>query len=184
MMDSNYLEIIDSAGLQRTIRRLAHEIVERRHGIENVVIIGIRSRGVPIAKRLNENIAEIEGGALPMGVLDVTMHRDDVLKKVTHPQMGTTEIDFDIDGKIVILVDDVLYTGRTVRAALDAIIAFGRPRAIQLAVLIDRGHRQLPIRADYIGKTIPTAFVEKVKVRVREIDDKDGVFLVKPKKES
>jgi len=178
------IEIIDAAGLQRTIARLAYEILERNRGVQNLAFLGIRTRGVPLAERLNARIAEIEGKALPLGVLDVTMYRDEVYKMIKQPHVQTTDIQFDIDGKKVIVVDDVLYTGRTIRAALDEIIDFGRPTAIRLAVLVDRGHRELPIRADYIGKSIPTAVGEEVKVKVREIDGQDGVFLVKTEKES
>ncbi len=177
-------ELVDAAGLKRTITRLAHEIIERNRGVENLVLLGVRSRGLPLAERINANILKIEGQSLPLGALDVTMYRDDVYQMIKQPQVQTTEIKFNIDGKTVVVVDDVLYTGRTVRAALDEIIDFGRPTAIQLAVLVDRGHRELPIRADYVGKSIPTALVEKVRVRVREVDDIDGVFLIKPGKEN
>lgn len=177
-------QIIDAEGLSRTLTRLAHEIVERNRGVDNLAILGIRTRGVPLANRIIDKIYEIEHKKLPLGILDVTMYRDDVFKKIKRPVVQTTEIDFDIDGKIVILVDDVLYTGRTVRAALDAIVDFGRPTAIQLAVLIDRGHRELPIRADYVGKNIPTSTEEEVKVKVKELDDMDGVFLSKSAKEN
>ena len=170
--------IIDADSLKRTITRLGHEIVERNRGLENLVILGIRTRGVPIAKRIIEIIEEIENIKVPFGILDVTMYRDDVFKTVKQPIVQTTEIGFKIDGKVVILVDDVLYTGRTVRAALDAIIDFGRPTKIELAVLVDRGHRELPIMADYVGKHVPTAFGEAVQVRVKEIDNMEGVFLV------
>ncbi|RMF70173.1 MAG: bifunctional pyr operon transcriptional regulator/uracil phosphoribosyltransferase PyrR [Calditrichaeota bacterium] len=177
-------QIIDARGLARTITRLAHEIVERNRGVENVVILGILTRGATLARRLQEKISEIEHKHLPLGILDVTMYRDDVFTKIKKPQVKTTKIDFDIDGKTVILVDDVLYTGRTIRAALDAIIDFGRPTAIQLAVLIDRGHRELPIRADYVGKNVPTEFGEEVKVQVKEVDGEDGVYLLGPSKDS
>ncbi|MFQ5706873.1 MAG: bifunctional pyr operon transcriptional regulator/uracil phosphoribosyltransferase PyrR [bacterium] len=178
-MSNKVLEqIIDEEDLNRTITRLAHEIVERNRGVENLLLLGIRTRGVPLAKRIIDKIEEIEKIKLPLGILDVTMYRDDVFKKIKQPKVQTTEIDFDIDGKTVILVDDVLYTGRTIRAALDAVVDFGRPTKIELAVLIDRGHRELPIRADYIGKNVPTSSKEEVRVRVKEIDDEDGVFLV------
>ncbi len=177
-------EMIDAAGLNRTLTRLAHEIIERNRGVENLVILGVRTRGLPLAKRLQEKIQTIEGKELPLGVLDITMYRDDVYKKVKQPVVQTTEINFDIDDKTVIVVDDVLYTGRTVRAALDAIVDFGRPRAIQLAVLVDRGHRELPIRADYIGKAIETLPNEEIRVKLKEIDDQDGVFLTQIDEES
>lgn len=177
-------EMIDAAGLNRTLTRLAHEIIERNRGVENLVMLGVRTRGLPLAKRLQEKIQTIEGKELPLGVLDITMYRDDVYKKVKQPVVQTTEINFDIDDKTVIVVDDVLYTGRTVRAALDAIVDFGRPRAIQLAVLVDRGHRELPIRADYIGKAIETLPNEEIRVKLKEIDDQDGVFLTQIDEES
>ncbi len=180
-LNEHMIEIIDAVGLQRTIARLAYEILERNRGADNLVLLGIRTRGVPLAERLNARIAEIEGQALPLGVLDVTMYRDDVYKRIKQPNVQTTDIQFDIDGKDVIVVDDVLYTGRTIRAALDEIIDFGRPTAIRLAVLVDRGHRELPIRADHVGKSIPTAAGEEVRVKVTEIDGQDGVFLLKKK---
>jgi len=177
-------EIIDAAGLNRTLTRLAHEIIERNRGVENLVMLGVRTRGLPLAKRLQGKIQTIEGKELPLGVLDITMYRDDVYKKIKQPMVQTTEINFDIDDKTVIVVDDVLYTGRTVRAALDAIVDFGRPRAIQLAVLVDRGHRELPIRADYIGRAIETLPNEEIRVKLKEIDDQDGVFLIQIDEES
>ncbi len=177
-------QIINSEGLNRTITRLAHEIVERNRGVENLVVLGIRTRGVPIAERIIDKIYEIEHKRLPLGILDVTMYRDDVFKKIKQPKVQTTEIKFDIDGKTVILVDDVLYTGRTVRAALDAIMDFGRPTKIELAVLVDRGHRELPIKADYVGKNVPTSLGEEVQVKVKEMDDEDGVFLVEVSEEA
>ncbi|HEX9652203.1 MAG TPA: bifunctional pyr operon transcriptional regulator/uracil phosphoribosyltransferase PyrR [bacterium] len=177
-------KIIDAGSLNRTIARLAHEIVERNRGAENLVVLGIRTRGVPIAKRIIEKIKVIEGSELPLGILDVTMYRDDVFKKIKQPIVQPTEIGFEIHGKVVVLVDDVLFTGRTVRAALDAVIDFGRPAKIQLAVLVDRGHRELPICADYVGETIATAPDDEVRVNLKEIDGRDGVFLVKPSKEN
>ncbi|MFQ5649922.1 MAG: bifunctional pyr operon transcriptional regulator/uracil phosphoribosyltransferase PyrR [bacterium] len=184
MAKARETEIMDAAGLNRTLTRLAHEIVERNRGVDNVVLLGIRTRGLPLAERLNAKIRQIEGKELPLGTLDVTMYRDDVYKKIKQPVVQSTEIKFDIDGKAVIIVDDVLYTGRTVRAALDEIIDFGRPVAIQLAVLVDRGHRELPIRADYVGMTLQTASGEEVKVKVREIDNHDGVLLIESTREA
>jgi len=183
MAGDKSVQIIDETGLRRTVTRLAHEIIENNRGVQDLVLIGIRTRGVPLAVRIQQQIEAIEHELLPLGVLDITMYRDDVFKKIKQPKAHTTEIDFDLDGKIVILVDDVLYTGRTIRAALDAVIDFGRPKAIQLAVLVDRGHRELPIRADYVGKNVPSAFGEVVQVRVKEIDDVDEVVLVKPVEE-
>lgn len=179
MSKKDTVEIMDAAGLNRTVTRLAHEIVERNRGVEDLVLLGVRTRGVPLAERLNAKIEQIEGKLLPLGVLDVTMYRDDVFKKIKQPVVRTTEIDFDIDGKTVVIVDDVLYTGRTVRAALDEVVDFGRPTEIQLAVLVDRGHRELPIHADYVGKNIPTSPGEEVRVQFKEVDDVDGVFLIK-----
>jgi pyrimidine operon attenuation protein/uracil phosphoribosyltransferase len=170
---------MDAEGLNRTIARLAHEIVERNRGTKNLAILGIRTRGVSIAERIISKIHAIENTELPLGILDVTMYRDDVFKKIQQPRMQTTEIDFDIDDKVVILVDDVLFTGRTVRAALDAIIDFGRPTKIQLAVLIDRGHRELPIHADYVGEHVATSLQDDIEVRLKQVDGMDGVFLVK-----
>lgn len=174
-------EIIDERGLDRTLSRLAHEIIERNRGAENLVFIGLHTRGVPLAQRLTERIRDIEGMEVPVGSLDVTPYRDDVTKRHEALRMKTTHIPFDIDGKVVVLVDDVLYTGRTVRAALDALMDFGRPERIELAVLVDRGHRELPIHADYIGKVLPTSLGEEVAVRLRNVDGEDGVFLVAKK---
>ena len=179
MQNPQRKQIVDSESLNRSITRLAHEILERNHGAENLVVIGIRTRGVPLAQRIIAKIEEIESKKLPLGILDITMYRDDVFQNLKQPRVRTTEIDFEIDGKIVVLVDDVLYTGRTIRAALDATMDFGRPTKIQLAVLVDRGHRELPIRADYVGETVITSEDEEVKVFVEELDHMDGVFLVK-----
>ncbi len=178
-MPETRTQIMDAEALNRTLTRLAHEIVERNGGTDNLVFLGIRTRGVPLAQRLLRKIEQAEGVKLPLGILDVTMYRDDVFKNIKKPVVGTTEIQFEIDGKIVVLVDDVLFTGRTVRAALDAIIDFGRPTKIQLAVLVDRGLRELPIRADYVGQAITTTPNDNVQVKVKEIDGTDEVILVK-----
>jgi pyrimidine operon attenuation protein/uracil phosphoribosyltransferase len=170
-------EIMDKKALDRALTRIAHEIIERNKGIEDVVFLGIRTRGVTLAKRLCEKIKDIEGKELPAGSLDITSYRDDIKNMKDMPRDNSTEVSFDITGKKVILVDDVLYTGRTVRAAMDAIVDIGRPLSIQLAVLIDRGHRELPIRADYVGKNVPTSRSEMVIVNVMEADDEDGVLL-------
>ncbi|MFQ5603787.1 MAG: bifunctional pyr operon transcriptional regulator/uracil phosphoribosyltransferase PyrR [bacterium] len=180
MAENKSTQIIDSEGLNKAITRLAHEIVEGNRGVENVVIVGIRTRGVPLAERIIAKIEQFEKQRLPLGILDITMYRDDVFKKIKQPKVRTTEIDFEIDGKIVVLVDDVLFTGRTVRAALDATIDFGRPTKIQLAVLVDRGHRELPICANYVGEMITTSVEDEVKVYMKELDHTEGVFLVKP----
>ncbi|RMD98978.1 MAG: bifunctional pyr operon transcriptional regulator/uracil phosphoribosyltransferase PyrR [Calditrichaeota bacterium] len=176
-------EVIDARGLQRTLSRLAHEIIERNRGAANLVFIGLHTRGVALGQRLVDRVQEIEGLHVPMGTLDVTPYRDDVTKRSEALRMKTTHIPFDIDGKVVVLVDDVLYTGRTVRAALDALMDFGRPDRIELAVLVDRGHRELPIKADYIGKVLPTSLGEEVAVKLKEIDGEDGVYLVADKTE-
>jgi pyrimidine operon attenuation protein / uracil phosphoribosyltransferase len=157
---------------------MAHEIIEKNKGVANLCLIGIRTRGVHIASRLAENIKKIEGKPVPVGTLDITLYRDDLTLIAYQPVVHKTEIDFDISGKDLVLVDDVLYSGRTIRAALDALIDLGRPRTIQLAVLIDRGHRELPIRPDFIGKNIPTAKNETVQVRLSEVDGADEVVIV------
>ena len=170
-------QILDQEGIRRGLTRIAHEIIERNKGIKDVVIIGIRRRGVPLAERLVERIRTIEGQEVPMGVLDITLYRDDLTTLATQPIVHNTEVPFSIENKIVVLVDDVLYTGRTARAALDAIIDLGRPTCIQLAVLVDRGHRELPIRADYVGKNVPTSNKEVVSVKLAEVDAEDTVII-------
>ena len=170
--------IIDDAGFDRMISRLSHEILERNHGSANVVIIGLRTRGEFVARRLAQRICEIEAGEIPLGVLDVTLYRDDVRTHLRQPEVHASSIPFDISGKDIILVDDVLFTGRTIRSALDALIDFGRPKTIQLAVAVDRGHRELPIRADFTGKTIPTTRVQEVRVSLKEVDGQDGIDLL------
>jgi len=170
-------EIIDADGLRRIVTRIAHEIVERNKGVEDLVLVGIRRRGVPLATRMAEKIKEFEGKAPFEGSLDITLYRDD-LSTVSHqPVVGASEIPVDITNKVIVLVDDVLYTGRTVRAAMDALIDFGRPRSIQLAVVIDRGHRELPIRADFVGKNVPTSSKEVIGVKLTEIDGVDSVVI-------
>ena len=177
---SNFVKknvIMDADAMRRAIVRIAHEIIERNMGVENVVLVGIRPRGVPIAERLAAAIREIEKVELPVGMLDITLYRDDLSTLAYNPVCHGTEIEFDVDGKTVILVDDVLYTGRTIRCALDAIIDMGRPKAIQLAVLIDRGHRELPIRADFAGKNVPTSHKEAINVYLAEQDGTDEVVI-------
>lgn len=169
--------LMDTVAMQRALQRIAHQIVEKNKGIENLILVGIRRRGVPLARRLAERISAIEGREVPMGSLDITLYRDDLTERSPWPAIGKTEIPGSIRGRNVVLVDDVLYTGRTVRAALDALLDLGRPQTIQLAVLIDRGHRELPIRADYVGKNVPTARREVVVVRVQEIDGQDQMAL-------
>ena len=163
--------------IRRAIKRIAHEIVERHDGVADVIVVGIRRRGVPLAQRIADYIQQIEGTAVPVGALDITLYRDDFQRIDRLPKVGKTEINVDITDKIIILVDDVLYTGRTIRAALDELIDYGRPRKIQLAVLVDRGHREFPIKADYVGKNVPTSETELVEVRLAEFDEEDEVIL-------
>jgi pyrimidine operon attenuation protein / uracil phosphoribosyltransferase len=169
--------VMDADRMARTLTRIAHEILERNRGLEDLALIGIRSRGVPLAARLAAALAALSGIDVPTGALDITLYRDDLMRHAVGPQpvVRRTEIPFSIDNRLILLVDDVLYTGRTVRAALDALIDFGRPRAIQLVVLVDRGHRELPIRADYVGRNIPTSQPQSVQVRLTEIDGRDEV---------
>ena len=171
-------KIMDHEGVERTLTRLAHEILERNKGARNIVIVGIKTRGEFIARRIAAKIEEIEHAKLPMGSLDITLYRDDLMGKLEQPEMKGTDILFDIHEKDVILIDDVLYTGRTIRSALDELIDIGRPRTIQLAVLIDRGHRELPIKADYVGKNVSTALGESIRVHLREVDGEDEVLLM------
>ena len=168
---------MDAKDISRALKRLAHEISERERGIENIVLLGIPTRGVYLAQRLAQNLEHSEGGTVPLGSLDTGLYRDDYSthRATLHP----THVPIDITAKIVILVDDVLFTGRTIRAALDALNDFGRPAAVRLAVLVDRGHRELPIRADYVGKNLPTSRAENVQVQLKEIDERDAVQLVK-----
>jgi len=169
--------LMDDADVKRAVTRIAHEIVERNRGAGRVVLIGIAARGDDLARRLAAEIERIEGTSVPVGALDITFYRDDIGMRAEAPEVHETRIDFDITGGVVVLVDDVLFTGRTIRAAMDALVDFGRPRAIQLAVLVDRGHRELPIRADYVGKNTPTRRDEDVQVRLSEVDGEDAVVL-------
>ena len=175
--------IIDRKGFERTLTRLAHEILERNKGAETLALVGIKNRGEYLAKRLANIIQEIEKKKVRVGFLDITLYRDDLREKLNQPIMKGTEISFDVSGINIILIDDVLFTGRTIRAALDSLIDLGRPASIQLAVLVDRGHRELPIRADFVGKNIPTSIDEKVRVMIKEVDGEDGVILIKPEGE-
>ncbi len=170
--------IMDADGLRRALTRIAHEIIEKNKGTENVVLIGIRRRGVPLAERILQRIEEFEGVKVPLGILDITLYRDDLTTIDVQPVVHETKVPFSIHGKTVVLVDDVIYTGRTARAALDATMDLGRPQRIQLAVLIDRGHRELPIRADYVGKNVPTSRREMISVCVQEIDGTEEVLLL------
>ena len=159
-------KILDGDGVNRAITRISHEILEANKGIKDLALVGIRTGGVDLARQLSDKIAEIEGSKIPIGIIDITLYRDDLSIATHHPTVGSTEIDFSIDDKKLVLVDDVLYTGRTVRAAMDALIDFGRPKAIMLAVLIDRGHRELPIKADFVGKNVPTSKNDVIKARL------------------
>jgi len=171
--------VMDADRIGRTLTRIAHEILERNKGVDDLALIGVRRRGVPLARRLARSLKEITGDEIPTGALDITLYRDDLMRNpvAAQPVVRRTEIPFSIDNRKILLVDDVLYTGRTTRAALDALIDFGRPQAIQLIVLVDRGHRELPIKADYVGKNLPTSSDQSVQVRLQEIDDVDEVLL-------
>lgn len=172
-------QLMDDQAIRRALTRIAHEILEKNKGTEDLVIIGIRTRGIHLANRLAERIASIESVNVPVGTLDITLYRDDLKERGDQPIVKSTEIEVDISDKKVILIDDVLFTGRTVRAALDALIDIGRPKQIQLAVLVDRGHRELPIRPDYVGKNVPTSRNEVVAVQLQETDDSDAVVIFK-----
>ena len=179
MPDSKSVVVMDADRIARTLTRIAHEIVERNKGVEALALVGVRTRGVHIARRLAQLLREITAQDVPTGALDITLYRDDLMRHAVGPQpvIRRTEIPFSIDDRKILLVDDVLYTGRTTRAALDALIDFGRPKAIQLIVLVDRGHRELPIKADYVGKNLPTNPEESVQVRLQESDGTDEVVL-------
>jgi len=172
-------QVMDADRMSRALTRIAHEILERNRGLDEVALVGIRTRGVPIARRLGQLLREINGDHVPTGSLDITLYRDDLMRNAVGPQpvVCRTEIPFSIDDRRILLVDDVLYTGRTTRAALDALIDFGRPRAIQLVVMVDRGHRELPIKADYVGKNVPTSLKQSVQVRLQEIDGVDEILI-------
>ena len=172
--------VMDAERMSRSLARIAHEILERNRGVEELALVGIRTRGVPLAKRLAQTIGEINTVEVPTGALDITLYRDDLMRHAVgaQPIVRRTEIPFSIDEKRILLVDDVLYTGRTIRAALDALIEFGRPRAIQLVVLVDRGHRELPIKADYVGKNLPTSLSQSVHVHLVETDGRDEVEIL------
>ena len=169
--------VMTAEDMRRTLSRVAHEITERNKDLSTLVLVGMRTRGVPLANRLAALIAGFEGVQVPVGALDFSLYRDDLNRRNFQPQVKSTDIPVNVDGKVIILVDDVLYTGRSTRAAMDALIDFGRPQVIQLAVLIDRGHRELPIRADYVGKNIPSAANEEIRVKLAETDDADEVLI-------
>ncbi len=170
--------LLQAEEIRRALLRIAHEIVEHNRGAADIVLVGIQARGAPLARRLAASIEALEGVAVPVGRLDITLYRDDLDREHFRPNVRETQIPVDLARKHVVLVDDVLYTGRTIRAAMDAVMDYGRPRTIQLAVLIDRGHRELPIRADYVGKNVPTARREVIELHVSEIDGADEVFLL------
>lgn len=174
-------QILDSEQIRRALTRISHEIVERNRGIESLVLAGIRTRGVPLAERLAQLIERIEGTKVPVGILDITLYRDDLSAVAEQPVVNHTSMPVEVEGKTVVLVDDVLFTGRTARAALDAVMDLGRPERVQLAVLVDRGHRELPIRADYVGKNLPTSAKEIVAVRLTEIDGDERVVILEEK---
>jgi len=171
--------VMDRDRVSRSLTRIAHEIVERNRGVDQIALVGVRTRGVPIARRLASLLQTITGHEVPNGALDITLYRDDLMRNAVGPQpiVRRTEIPFSIDDRHIVLVDDVLFTGRTIRAALDALIDFGRPRTIQLVVLVDRGHRELPIKADYVGKNLPTSLAETIRVRLEETDGTDEVII-------
>jgi pyrimidine operon attenuation protein/uracil phosphoribosyltransferase len=171
--------VMDADRMARALTRMSHEILERNRGLNEIALVGIRTRGVPLARRISRSLHEINGDDVPTGALDITLYRDDLMRHPVGPQplVRRTEIPFSIDDRKILLVDDVLYTGRTIRAALDALIDFGRPQAIQLVVLVDRGHRELPIKADYVGKNLPTSLKQSVQVHLQEIDGKDEVLI-------
>ena len=171
-------KLVDKEGLDRILTRIAHEILEKNKGSKNLVLVGMRTRGEYLAKRIQQKIKSIDNVDLPFGVLDVTLYRDDFRMRLKQPEVSVSNITFDVNEKDIVLVDDVLYTGRTVRGALNALMDLGRPASIQLFILVDRGHRELPIRADYVGKNVPTSQNEEIKVKVDEIDGEDAIYLV------
>ena len=171
-------KVADKEGLDRILTRISHEILEKNKGSENLVLIGMRTRGEFLAKRIQEKIKSIDKAKIPLGILDVTLYRDDFRTRIKQPEVSVSDITFDLNERDIILIDDVLYTGRTVRSALNALMDLGRPGSIQLFILVDRGHRELPIRADYVGKNIPTSQNEEIKVRLIEVDNEDAIYLV------
>jgi pyrimidine operon attenuation protein/uracil phosphoribosyltransferase len=171
-------KVADKEGLDRILTRISHEILEKNKGSENLVLIGMRTRGEFLAKRIQEKIKSIDKAELPLGILDITLYRDDFRTRIKQPEVSVSDITFDLNERDIILIDDVLYTGRTVRSALNALMDLGRPGSIQLFILVDRGHRELPIRADYVGKNIPTSQNEEIKVRLIEVDSEDAIYLV------
>jgi len=171
-------KVADSEGLDRILTRITHEILEKNKGSKDLVLIGMRTRGEFLARRIQSKLKNIDGADLPIGVLDVTLYRDDFRTRIKQPEISVSNITFDINDKYIILMDDVLYTGRTVRSAMNAIMDLGRPASIQLFILVDRGHRELPIRADYVGKNVPTSQNEEIKVKLSEVDEEDAIYLI------
>jgi pyrimidine operon attenuation protein/uracil phosphoribosyltransferase len=182
--------LLDADAMARTLSRIAHELIERADDLDGVALVGIHTRGVPLAQRLRRLVEDRAGALLPLGAVDITFHRDDVLVRGhdaplrEQPVVRGTSLDFPLEGKTVVLVDDVLYTGRTIRAAIEALLEYGRPARVQLAVLVDRGHRELPIRPDYVGKNLPTARAERIQVQVLEVDEVDAVLLLAGEEEA
>lgn len=182
LLSKNEIEVVDDAAMKRALTRITYEIIERNKGIEDLVLVGIKTRGIYLAQRIASRLKQLEGVSIPVGELDISLYRDDVHESDgREPEVNGSNIPVSIEGKQVILVDDVLFTGRTIRAALDALMDIARPRKISLAVLVDRGHRELPIRADFVGKNVPTSLDEQIKVEVEEIDEKDSVRIQKIK---
>lgn len=177
MVDQIKSVLMDEAAVKRALIRISHEIIEHNQGLDNVALIGIQRRGVPMAKFIQNYLEEIEGVKIPLGILDITFYRDDLSMLSSHPLVHSTDIPFNVNGKKIVLVDDVLFTGRTIRSAIDNIFDMGRPDEVQLAILIDRGHRQLPIRADYVGKNVPTSLNESVEVEIKDVDSNTQVLL-------
>lgn len=171
-------KVVDGEGLDRILTRITHEILEKNKGSRDLILMGMRTRGEFLARRIQNKLKSIDGADLPLGVLDVTLYRDDFRMRIKQPEVSVSDITFDINEKHIILVDDVLYTGRTVRSAMNALMDLGRPASIQLCILVDRGHRELPIRADYVGKNIPTSHNEEIKVRMTEVDEEDAIYLI------
>jgi len=171
-------KVVDTEGLDRILTRISHEILEKNKGSQDLILMGMRTRGEFLARRIQNKLKIFDGADLPLGVLDVTLYRDDFRMRIKQPEVSVSDITFNINEKHIILVDDVLYTGRTVRSAMNAIMDLGRPASIQLCILIDRGHRELPIRADYVGKNIPTSLNEEIKVRMTEVDEEDAIYLI------
>jgi pyrimidine operon attenuation protein/uracil phosphoribosyltransferase len=171
-------KVADKEGLDRILTRITHEILEKNKGSKDLILIGMRTRGEFLARRIQSKLKKIDGADLPIGVLDVTLYRDDFRTRIKQPEVSVSDITFDINDKHIILMDDVLYTGRTVRSAMNAIMDLGRPASIQLFILVDRGHRELPIRADYVGKNVPTSQNEEIKVKLSEVDEEDAIYLI------